>query len=435
VHAAVSRLALLCTFVLAPLASALAETYVVGPEDYRSVLRDLRPGDRLVLEPGVYRDGLPVHRLHGTPDAPIVIEGPAEGEPARFVARERHNTVSLLDAAHVIIRRLLLDGQGLAVDAVKAEGHARYAHDITLEGLTIVGHGASQQIVGISTKCPTWNWRIRGNLILGAGTGLYLGDSDGSAPFVNGLIEHNVIAATRGYNLQIKHQRERPDLEGMPRQPSTTVIRHNAFSKARNAADGRMARPNVLLGHFPPAGPGRDDQYQVYANLFYQNPSERLLQGEGNIALHNNLFVNTWGDAVVIQPHHDVPRHIRILHNTVLARGVGIAVRGGDPTHEQLIAGNAVFAERPLHGGRQRSNASGAYEDAARHLHAPFEPPAALDLSPRPGALQGRRLALDGVDQDVLGAPRDSGTRGAFARPGPAPHGWEPWRHALRWLE
>ena len=70
-----------------------------------------------------------------------------------------------------------VDGLGLLGDGVKAEGNASWAHHITIEGLHIVNHGNNQQIVGISTKCPSWNWVIRHNIIEGAGTGMYLGNS------------------------------------------------------------------------------------------------------------------------------------------------------------------------------------------------------------------------------------------------------------------
>lgn len=65
----------------------------------------------------------------------------------------------------------MLDGRDLPVDAVKAEGHADWAHHITLENLLIRvrGHGNNQQTVGISTKCPAWGWVIRDNEIIGAG--------------------------------------------------------------------------------------------------------------------------------------------------------------------------------------------------------------------------------------------------------------------------
>ena len=78
--------------------------------------------------------------------------------------------------------------------------------------------GGNQQVVGISTNgAPTWNWTIRGNTIIGAGTGMYLGNSDGANPFVAGVIERNVVRDTIGYNLQIKHQAPWPGISGCPR--------------------------------------------------------------------------------------------------------------------------------------------------------------------------------------------------------------------------
>ena len=136
----------------------------------------------------------------------------------------------------------------MPVDAVKSERPARYAHHITLENLLIRGHGNNQQTVGISTKCPAWNWVIRHNTIIGAGTGMYLGDSDGSAPFVAGVIEQNLIVDTIGYNLQIKHQRPRPDVAGMPfdasddRHPAQR-LRQPRWRLAGGAASERAGRP------------------------------------------------------------------------------------------------------------------------------------------------------------------------------------------------
>ena len=183
-----------------------------SPENYRRLVATLRPGDTLALAPGEYRDGLPLRNLAGEAGRPITIAGPAEGPPATFVGRDGRNTVSIVDSRHLVIRNLVLDGRNLPVDGVKAEGHARWAHHITLENLVIRGHGNNQQTVAISTKCPAWNWVIRGNTIVGAGTGIYLGNSDGSAPFVAGIIERNLIVDTIGYNLQIKHQLPRGEI-------------------------------------------------------------------------------------------------------------------------------------------------------------------------------------------------------------------------------
>ena len=161
---------------------AAAATYVATPSNYRSLVSLLLPGDTLVLEPGRYGRGLSLHNLNGTPENAIVIKGSRSGA-AILVARRNANTISIVNSSYVEVRDLVLDGNGLFVDAVKAEGNSSWAHHITLEGLTIYRYGAHQQNSGISTKCPAWGWVIRNNVIKSAGTGMYLGDSDGSAPF------------------------------------------------------------------------------------------------------------------------------------------------------------------------------------------------------------------------------------------------------------
>jgi hypothetical protein len=343
-----------CAALLCLLAGmAAAADYRAGSEDYRDYLRRLQPGDRLLLEPGDYVQGLPLHHLSGQAGRPIVIEAANPAEPPRFIARARANAVSLVDARHLIVRHLELDGRNLPVDAVKAEGHSRYADFITLEHLHIHDHAASQQNVGISTKCPAFGWVVSNNRIERAGTGMYFGDSDGSDPFVAGLIESNRITHTLGYNLQIKHQKSRPtDVADR----HDTVIRYNVFSK-QDALPGPQARPNVLLGHFPLAGTGSEDRYLVYGNLFLHNPSEALLQAEGRVAIYDNVFINGGGDAVRIQPHNDEPRDMAIFSNTVLASGAGIQVRQAEgAAYRQRVIGNVVAAATPVMGGEAAHN-------------------------------------------------------------------------------
>ena len=333
--------------------AAIAADYRAGAEDYRDYLRRLQPGDRLLLDAGEYREGLPLDKLSGRAGQPIIIEAADPAAPPRFVARPHANTVSLVDVRHLVLRHLELDGRNLPVDAVKAEGHSHYADFITLEHLYIHDHAASQQNVGISTKCPAFGWVVKGNRIERVGTGMYFGDSDGSDAFVGGVIEGNRIAATLGYNLQIKHQKIRP-AEVVDRYD--TVIRYNVFSKA-DTSPGPQARPNVLLGHLPLTGAGSEDRYLVYGNLFLQNPGEALLQAEGRVAVYDNVFINGSGDAVHIQPHNDVPRDMVIFSNTVLASGTGIQVRRAEDTpYRQRVIANVVAASTPLQGGEAAHN-------------------------------------------------------------------------------
>jgi Right handed beta helix region len=407
-------------------------TYIVNPDNYLARVRVLEPGANLRLMPGEYRNGLPVQYLRGTAEAPITIAGPETGPRAVFLARRGHNTVSIVNSSYVTIRDVDLEGQNLPVDGVKCEGHADWAHHITLDGLHVRGHGNNQQTVAISTKCPAWGWVIRNSVITGAGTGLYLGNSDGRAPFIAGLIEYNLIADTIGYNLQIKQQQPRSLLPDMPRANSATTIRHNVFSKTSGGSK-ETARPNVLVGHWPLAGFGSNDLYLVYGNFFYQNQHESLFQGEGNIALYNNLFVNHSGDAVRIRPHNDIVRKISVFYNTVVATGAGIMLerKADDPPYQQWIEGNAVFARTPITGLTNESNLVGTYLEAAEHLANPYAPLGELNLFPNAQAIRakpGNHLPFRTFPEAELDFDRDlHGTAewGAYARNKKSPR-WLP---------
>ena len=112
----------------------------------------------------------------------------------------------------------------------------------------------------------------------------------------------------------------------------------------------------MLVGHFPPEGPGAEDNYAIYGNFFYQNRHEALFQGEGNVALYSNVFVNEHGDAIRIQPHNDIPRRIVIAYNTVIAEGTGISVtaEGGRPAIPAARSPRMPYSPRPIAGAMQR---------------------------------------------------------------------------------
>jgi hypothetical protein len=406
--------------------AATQGVYHANPRNYRAILDSLVPGDMLILDAGTYEEGLPVKNMHGEEGVPIIISGPEEGPAAIFTGRNCCNTVQIDNASNIEIRNLDLAGQGMDGDAVYAAG---ISHHITLENLTIRGHDADKSIVGISTKAPAWNWVIRNNKIIGAGTGIYLGNSDGHQPFVNGLIEHNLIVNTIGYNLQIKHQIDRPNIEGMPIS-GKTIIRHNVLSKANNASSSESARPNLLVGHWPLSGAGKDDVYEIYGNFFYQNPYEALFQGEGNVALYDNLFINDYDDAVVLQPHNGELRMIRVFHNTIVASGRGILVSGGEETYEQKVIGNAVFASIPIQASDQEANITDLYGSARNYLINPSAAIGQLDMYPKVGALSGTLIdtsifaSFVDWNKDFNGDSRNGVFRGAYAGEGQNP-GWQ----------
>ena len=412
--------------------AAPLRTLQATPSTYKSLISTLIPGDRLLLGAGTYTQGLNLWNKNGQPGKCIVIEGPSSGSPALFTGSDAWNIVSLKDSSYIAVRYLTLDGQSKLGDGVKAEAGAVSVHHILLERLSLKNFNSTVQNVGINAKCPAWNWVIRYNTITSTGTGLYLGGSSGQYEFANSLIEHNLVYGTLGYNMEIKHQLTRNTALGIP-EPSTTIIRHNVWSKETGSLSGTEARPNVLVGHWPLSGAGSSDIYQIYGNLFYQNPYEALFQGEGNIALHDNLFVNRTGPAAVrIQKHNDVPKRIDAFNNTVVAGNTGISITGADPNYPQRVIGNAVFAATPLTGGQQSNNVTGTYAAASTYLNNPMAAlGSGLDLYPKTGQLQGTSIDLSFLsslvdwNKDFNSLPRIATFRGAYSGDGVNP-GWVP---------
>ena len=398
----------------------------------QSDIDGLMPGDRLQLAAGPYTQRLNLSNKNGQASKCIVIEGPANGSPAVFQGSDLWNLVSLSNSSYIALRNLTLDGLGKGGDGIKAEAGSVSVHHILIDGLTLRNFNGNQQIVGINTKCPAWNWVIRNTTITSTGTGLYIGGSDGEFEFTNFLVERNLIYGTTGYNAQFKHQRfARNTSIGIP-STGTVIIRDNVFSKETGSSSGADIRPNLLVGHWPLSGAGSSDLYQIYGNLLYQNPYESLFQGEGNIAFHDNLLVNRTGDAVRIQPHYSVPRRIDMFNNTVVATGTGIYIFGADSAYTQRVVGNAVFAGTPLNGGQQSSNVTGTYAAASTYLNSPMAAlGSGLDLYPKTGQLQGTAIdyspftALLDYDHDFNSRPRIVTYRGAYSGSGVNP-GWTP---------
>jgi hypothetical protein len=342
------------------------------PSNYRRMIGGLVPGDTLVLAAGEY-PRLIIANLAGVPGRCITITGPAGDRPAVIFGELGNRTVQIIDSSYIVITNLVIDGRGLpGADGIKAVASAHPAtHHIVLDGNLIIGAGANQQTDGITTKTATWNWVIRRNTILSAGTALYLGDSDGTAPFIAGLIENNLVVDPIGYGMQIKYQIARPELSGMPEVPPSTIIRYNVFKKSgRPSPDGN--RPNLLVGGFPEKGAGSNDLYQIYGNLLVDNPREALFQGSGRISFHDNVLIGGEPAAAVFRDH-DLPLKLaEVFDNKIYSPHIGIEF--GSPARQgESVFGNVIFAETPIAGvGLSESG------------NIVFEPAPAVDRSASP---------------------------------------------------
>jgi hypothetical protein len=400
------------------------------PSTLSMALSSLVPGDTLNLASGTYPAGLVLTDLNGTESAWITITGPAPpAAPAVIEANPSGccDTVEIRNSSYLALRNLIIDSKGMSgIFGVNAKAEA--VHHIMIEGSTFQGQGASQQTDAISTKTPTWGWVIRGNRILGPGTGLYLGNSDGTDPFIGGLIEYNLVQNPIGYCMEIKWQQLRPATAGMPTGDSTTVVRHNVFIKNdQPSPDGD--RPNVLFGGFPDSGPGMNDLYEVYGNLFVHNPRESLVQASGRVSIHDNVFVDVAGTALLLQDH-DLPlRLAHVYNNTIYAAGSGIHF-GSSAAQGDLVVGNLVFAGTAVSGSIQNQvdNLVDTVAAAGSYVARPSTTLGAMDFYPLAGACEGSALDLSTVatdteyDRDFNGTPKGGFTfRGAYAGSGHNP--------------
>ncbi|MDQ1265946.1 MAG: type sorting protein, partial [Bacteroidota bacterium] len=262
-------------------------------------------------------------------------------------------------------------------DAIKASGsNTKWTAHIWIDNNIIVGHDGTQQTCGISTKIPSWDWTISRNQILEAGTGLYLGNSDGSGQFVYGIIEYNFVSNPVGYCMQIKHQNPRDGIYGIPAGNFNTVVRHNVFTKNdRESPDGD--RPNLLIGGQPFSGIGVDDRVEVYGNFFYGNPREYLMQATGNLSIHNNIFINCAQGAVNLRQHNsrDV-KELYVYCNTVYGTNNGIMLWNQAPSFPKISVCNAVFCAKQFNMLDTAGNIYGVENDAGAYFN---EPDLALD--------------------------------------------------------
>jgi hypothetical protein len=413
------------------------------PGYYRDLVTQLVPGDTLSLPAGTYGDRLSLTGVQGQPGAWITVLGPASGAPAVITTSSLCcNTVQLGDTWYVAIRNLTVDSVGLnGIDGINAGGN--YTHDILIENCTLIGQNHDQSVIGISTKSPAWNWTIRGNTILGAGTGMYLGNSTGSFPFINGLIEGNLVMDTIGYNMEIKWQLPYDSfswVSQLPPEPHTTIIRDNVWIKSKGGWDPSIVsgvRPTVLVGGFPDSGVGSGDRYDIYDNFFYENPDESLFQASGRTSVHDNVFVGaSSGNYSLYFVDHDLNLKMAHVYNNTIYTTTGRGIGFGSTAREgDAVVGNLIFADdRPLYGSitNQSDNVVAPSADAPQDLVQPSLTLGQMDFYPLASCAVCSGTALDlsafsgesDFDRDFNGTAKGSFLfRGAYAGSGVNP-GW-----------
>jgi len=328
---------------------------------------------------------------------------------------------------------LTIHGESRYGDGINAKDGT--SHHITIENNIILNFDANQQTVGISTKTPAWDWIIRNNRIINAGTGIYLGNSNGGSPFIGGLIEGNYIVNPIGYCMQIKHQNSRPNIAGIPTADRRTIIRNNVFIKDdRPTPQGN--RPNFLLDGFPDTGNGSNDTYEVYGNFFYNNPRESLAQISGRVIFHDNILVQPSTSQVGLYlTNHNRPLKLAYVYNNTVYGGSSGIRFGATPSEDSIVLGNLILSN----GGIAKSERAKRVEDniidsmsnASLYVKTPSTQLNSMDFYPLSNTTKGTPLNLDQfsehMDFNVDFNGNDKSTReyrGAYSGEGTNP-GWQ----------
>lgn len=438
---------LVAAWLLPSVQVARAADVNADPSNYTTALATLKPGDTLHLAAGTYAPmgstPLPLSNLNGTSSQWITVTGPPTDPPtAVFHASPDGccNVVEITNSSYLAIENLDLDGMHVAGSfGISAKGGtSNVVHDIRVESCTMVDmdndgdpSDLGQQDDGVSTKVPTWGWIIRNNKILGAGTGMYLGNSDGSDPFIAGVIEGNLVDKPTGYCIEIKQQNPWPAVAGIPTQPTATILSNNVFTKADHAMTTSGPRPQVLVDGFPTSGPGAQNHYELYGNLFVHDNEDYLLQATGRVHVHDNIFVDDAMYGAVNFTDHDGYTVIDAIayNNTVYGVGTGIAFSSA-PSGIGFAVGNAVFATTAFSGmaATQTDNVSDTVANATKYVNNPSLTLGAMDFYPKAGSpLRGSKMDLSSVSTDVNydldfnGTKKDFTYRGAYSGEGTNP--------------
>ncbi len=139
----------------------------VGNQALRQALRDARPGTVIRIAPGNYQAEIWVENLHGTEEAPIVIEAENPSQPPVFTGGSEAWHFS--DVSHLVIRGLHCRGQtGNGINIDDAGSFDTPSHHVLIDRLLIEEVGPQGNRDGIKLSGLT-DFTVRNCRILGWG--------------------------------------------------------------------------------------------------------------------------------------------------------------------------------------------------------------------------------------------------------------------------
>lgn len=309
----------LCTAVFAAIETPCASTTIVTTADeLRAALARLEPGDELVLRAGVYAfDSRVLIRAAGEPDRPIVIRG-ADGDDVLIRMRTRRQNIVEIDGSrHVTLRNLRFRGGSHGIRLLDSDFVSIENSEVFDTGDVAISANAGGTYEGLV---------IRGNHIhhtSGTGEGLYLGCNHDECRVLNSVIEWNYVHDTNGPAV------EQGDGIELKEGSAGNIVRHNVVHATRYAGIITYG----TLGNGPPN--------VIEGNLIW-GADDNAIQSAADAVIRNNIVI---GSPIALQPHQNAsPSNLEVVHNTVIADGSGIVVRGA--VGPVVIANNAVYSRR-----------------------------------------------------------------------------------------
>jgi hypothetical protein len=110
--------------------------YVSNIKDLRDAVRDLKAGDELLIEPGIYKGGFRAWGLQGTKSNPIVIAGKDPDDPPVFSGKGE--AVKLSNVAYIKLKNLRIKdftGNGINID--DGGNLEKPSHHVIIENISI----------------------------------------------------------------------------------------------------------------------------------------------------------------------------------------------------------------------------------------------------------------------------------------------------------
>lgn len=410
------RSAIACAVLAFP-AVAAGQTYDIhSTDDLFTRLKNLQPGDEVVVHAGTYTTpGLLQVTWAGTAAAPIVVRG-ADGERPIMLGNPSQNVIDL-GGSYFTLKNFEITGGGHGV-RLAASDHA------TLEDLVI--HGIDD--VGISCNrpnAPCSDITIRHNEIYdtghaGTGEGMYLGGNDATTIFKDSLVERNYvhdIGGDQGDGIEIKTG------------ASGVIVRDNVIIRSKY--------PGITMYGFDGTG-----ARNIVERNFVQTTQENGIQIVGQIIVRNNIILGATANGIQSKAsQNQTPHDLEIVHNTVISSG-GPCMKANDwaTAANQVVANNAFYCMGgtaiDLNGGAPNAtvtdNIGLGTSNATSGFRAGGSVTADLGSATKPYPPAGSMLINAGdaahtATDDFNGTPRDQQPDvGAYEHTSDANPGWDP---------